>query len=100
MGNPVQKGYDEEDSDIIEILRRGRGINIVCDDKMIKTFTWSTEIDLLLKFWNKCKEDNATTRKKAEKYASNLISLWTQSEHQSLMHQTFSHPGEDGFLLP
>jgi hypothetical protein len=73
LNNPILKEEGKKRQDIIEILRRDRGINIVNDDKMIKTFTWGTEIDLLLKIWNKCKEDNAKTRKKAEKYASNIM---------------------------
>jgi hypothetical protein len=46
----------------------------VKNDKMwIKTFNWTKEIDLLMRMWLKCKDDDERSRNKAEKYASNLM---------------------------
>jgi hypothetical protein len=54
-------------------LRKERGIQIRKDKMMIKTFNWRKEVDLVIKLWLKCKNDDEKSKGKAGKYANRLM---------------------------
>jgi hypothetical protein len=58
---------------IIKILRNNKNLRVICDELRITTFSWEKEIDLLVRMWTKCRENNIASKEKAKKYSDKLL---------------------------